>query len=261
MERIKKQLSQIERDHQVRILYACESGSRAWCFPSADSDYDVRFIYIHRPEWYLAMDLEHRRDVIELPIDDLLDINGWDIRKALKLFAKSNPPLLEWLDSPIVYAESGAFAQRLRGLIDTSFSPRNCAYHYIHMARRNFRAYLRGDRVRTKKYFYVLRPLLATLWLERDLGPVPMEFSKLVQAVVDDSALRRRIEQLVEEKRHGFESDEGPRIDIISDFIDSEFARLENGNFAIRQQKPDIEPLNRLFQDTLSGAFHGVSAG
>jgi predicted nucleotidyltransferase len=100
---ILEQLEQIEQEEQVTILYACESGSRAWGFPSQDSDYDVRFIYLHKPEWYLS--IYDKRDVIERPINNMLDINGWDLRKALNLFRKSNPPLLEWLQSPIQYKE------------------------------------------------------------------------------------------------------------------------------------------------------------
>ena len=89
-----QQLHEIEVKHGVRVLYACESGSRAWGFASADSDYDVRFIYSHPQEWYLSIDLEHEPDVIEVPIDGELDISGWDLRKALKLFRKSNPALI-----------------------------------------------------------------------------------------------------------------------------------------------------------------------
>src|SRR5437879_13444130 len=99
---ISDELLAIEERERVRILYACESGSRAWGFPSADSDYDVRFIYVHRPEWYLSV--FEKRDVIERPLKDCLDLSGWDIKKALQLLRKSNAPLLEWLGSPIVSA-------------------------------------------------------------------------------------------------------------------------------------------------------------
>lgn len=92
-EEILKRLTDIEGEEDVKIFYACESGSRAWGFPSADSDYDVRFLYRHPEEWYLSVDLEEKRDVIERPINDDLDISGWDLRKALKLLRKSNPPL------------------------------------------------------------------------------------------------------------------------------------------------------------------------
>lgn len=100
---IRSRLDAIQASENVCIVYACESGSRAWGFPSADSDYDVRFIYVRPVEWYLSID--DKRDVIECPVEDGLDINGWDLRKALRLSRKSNPPLLEWLGSPIVYLQ------------------------------------------------------------------------------------------------------------------------------------------------------------
>lgn len=130
-DRILESLSAIERDHGCTILLAVESGSRAWGFASQDSDYDVRFIYARPRDWYLSI-AEHRRDVIELPIVDELDVNGWDLRKALRLFRKSNPPLLEWLTSPIVYRETPT-AQRMRELIPQYYSPRASFYHYLHM--------------------------------------------------------------------------------------------------------------------------------
>ena len=107
---IKANLAEIEARENVRIVYACESGSRAWGFPSSDSDYDVRFIYLHPLEWYLS--IVDKRDVIEDPITGQLDVNGWDLRKALQLFRKSNPPLFEWLNSPIVYLEKYSVASR-----------------------------------------------------------------------------------------------------------------------------------------------------
>jgi uncharacterized protein len=133
---ITEYLQRIEVEQDVSILYACESGSRAWGFPSADSDYDIRFVYVHPMEWYLS--IQEKRDVLEFPICDNLDFNGWDIRKALRLFHKSNPPLLEWLGSPIVYQEKGDFANRLRELSKSYYSPTSCIYHYLHMAQGNY---------------------------------------------------------------------------------------------------------------------------
>ena len=186
-------LDKIESDHGVRVLFACESGSRAWNFASGDSDYDVRFLYVHRRDWYLGIDTDARRDVIELPIEDELDINGWDLRKALRLLRKSNPPLLEWIGSPIVYREAGALAERLRVLRETFCSPRACAYHYFHMARGNYRDYLKGPEVRLKKYLYVLRPLLGVKWIEAGFGVVPTPFPELVDRLTD-GALREAID-------------------------------------------------------------------
>lgn len=153
---IRQQLKQIEQEEQVRIIYACESGSRAWGFPSQDSDYDVRFLYVRPLEWYLS--IEDKRDVIERPISDQLDINGWDLRKALKLFRKSNPPLLEWLQSPIQYDEQYSVAQHIRALSPLTFSPKSCMYHYLNMAKGNFRDYLQGDQVRIKSISMFFAP-------------------------------------------------------------------------------------------------------
>ena len=94
----------------MRVLLAVESGSRAWGFASPNSDYDARFIYSSAPDWYLSIDLEDKHDVIEYPIVDEIDLNGWDVRKALRLFARSNPAFVEWIQSPTIYLERGGFA-------------------------------------------------------------------------------------------------------------------------------------------------------
>lgn len=149
--KIQEQIRRIEESENIKILLAVESGSRAWGFASPDSDYDVRFVYIRRPEDYLRLDAI--RDVIELPIDDILDINGWDLQKTLRLLYKSNPILFEWFSSPIVYQET-EFADKLRDLMMHYFSSKKTLYHYISMAEKNYRGYLKGELVRAKKYFY-----------------------------------------------------------------------------------------------------------
>lgn len=252
LERIQESLNEIETEHTVRILYACESGSRAWGFESRDSDYDVRFLYIRPRDWYLSIDLESKRDVIELPIDDQLDINGWDFRKALRLFRKSNPPLLEWLGSPIVYLEASPAPQKLRDLGKIYHSPNACANHYLHMARGNFREYLQGEEVWLKKYLYVLRPLLAVLWIEKGLGPVPTEFQKVIEGTVENDTLYQAIQTLLEEKKKGAELDRGPKIPAIGKFIESNFKRLENSPFRFKPNPPPVELLNDLFRETLN---------
>lgn len=248
---VRRRLEAIEREEEVVVLLAVESGSRAWGFASEDSDYDVRFLYLRRPEWYLTIDLERRRDVLERPILDDYDVNGWDLRKALRLFRKSNPPLLEWLQCPIVYAERYSIASGLRARVPTHFDPRAGFHHYLHMARGNYREYLRGDLVWRKKYFYVLRPLLAIRWIESVGGAPPIEFDRLVEATVEDAALRRAIADLVEEKRAGAELDQGPRIPPIGDFIASELQRHEMSSSPPPHAAPPIEDLNDLFRDAL----------
>ena len=244
-------LQNVEAEEGVKILYACESGSRAWGFPSADSDFDVRFLYLHPTDWYLSVDLERKRDVIERPINDQIDLNGWDLRKALMLFRKSNPPLLEWLGSPIVYLEKYSIAPQMRQLAETYYSSKACMYHYLHMARGNYREYLKGEQVWLKKYFYILRPLLAINWLEKERGVVPTEFKVMVNELVTSATLKQAIEQLTQAKEQGEELAYGPRIPAISDFIDKEIKRLEGKQFSDGTDRRSVEPLNRLFRVAL----------
>ena len=223
--RIRDELKRLEQTEAVTVVYACESGSRAWGFESDDSDYDVRFIYLRRTDWYLT--IQNKRDVIEKPIADEFDVSGWDVPKALQLLRKSNPPLLEWLQSPIIYKQTSTFVDRLRGLIATYYSPISCMYHYLHMAEHNFRKFLKEENVWTKKYFYVLRPVLACNWIERGHGVVPIEFSKLVERVVDDPTLRHAIDDLLDKKRSGAELARAPRNPVLSGFLEGELTRLQ----------------------------------
>ena len=252
-----RRLDAAEKEHDVKILYAVESGSRAWGFASPDSDYDVRFIYAHQADWYLSYDVERRRDVIEYPIVDEIDCGGWDARKALYLFTRTNGALLEWLNSPIIYMECGSFAQELRRLAPGEVNGTALCYHYSHMARGNAREYLFKEKARLKKYFYVLRPLLAIRYIERDLGIPPVEFEKLVEAVAPEE-IRPGIALLLARKRRTSELGYGEPIREINDFIGAELSR--HGDAFKGQGRPDLshkkqlrDELNRIFQDAVSG--------
>jgi hypothetical protein len=248
-DRVRELLYDIEAAEGVKVLYACESGSRAWGFASSDSDYDVRIVYIHPPEWYLT--IENRPDVIERPLQSSIDLSGWDARKALQLFRKSNPPLFEWLRSPIVYLERSSFASTLRELAGVHHSAAACAYHYLHMAQGNFREYLRGNRVLLKKYFYVLRPILAVNWIERGLGIVPMEFRVLLQTLPLPRELVAQVEKLLDAKQAGDELDDGPRISPIHEFIERELDRLSPMTFDYTHEPAPFDKLDAIFQAVL----------
>ncbi|QGW84129.1 nucleotidyltransferase domain-containing protein [Variovorax paradoxus] len=218
-------LRDIETRHDVTVLFACESGSRGWGFASPDSDYDVRFIYVNRLPWYLTV--TPRRDVIELPISGDLDVNGWDLRKALGLMRESNPTLLEWLRSPVVYREDDAAMPRFRALSEAVFSNARGWHHYASMAKKNFREHLQADEVRYKKYLYVLRPLLAARWIRTQPGVPPMRFADLAQKTLDavrDAALIEEINALLEVKMRAGEAATSPRWPGIHAFIESELA-------------------------------------
>jgi predicted nucleotidyltransferase len=226
-QRVRAALARLEAERNVRVLFACESGSRAWGFASRDSDYDVRFLYVHTRDWYLSV--EDRRDVIEQPIADDLDVSGWELRKALRLLRKSNPPLLEWLKSPLVYQHDPAFAAEFGALAAEFYSPRRCFAHYLHMAGGNWQKYLRGrDEVSLKKYLYVFRPLLACRWIERQLGAVPMLFPDIVERVLDEAEVRGALNALVARKQAGDELAVAPPVEALSRFVELELPRLES---------------------------------
>lgn len=249
-EKIISELKQIEEKNDVRIIYACESGSRAWGFPSKDSDYDVRFIYIHSVDWYLS--IHEKRDVIEMPINDLLDINGWDIRKSLKLFRKSNPPFLEWLESPIVYLERYTITQKMRDLGNLGFSPLSCLYHYLSIAKGNFRKYLQGDVVRVKKYFYTLRPILACMWIEERNTMPPMEFQLLLNTVLPNGNLVDEIQDLLVRKKSVEELDYGPQIKSINEFLDEHIQHFDLYLKSVGKKQPAEEiKFDNIFRDAL----------
>ena len=245
---IMEALRGIEAAHDVTVLFACESGSRGWGFASPDSDYDVRFIYVNRLPWYLTV--APRRDVIELPISGDLDINGWDLRKALGLMRESNPTLLEWLRSPIVYRDDAVAMPRFRALSEAVFSNARGWHHYTSMAKKNFREHLQADEVRYKKYLYVLRPLLAARWIREGRGVPPMRFAELVASTSLDAVLVAEIDALLEVKMRAGEAATSPRWAGIHDFIERELAIAEAHAFD-RQPKAPTQPLDDFLHDAV----------
>ncbi|MDR0564984.1 MAG: nucleotidyltransferase domain-containing protein [Azoarcus sp.] len=237
---IKQRLTEIEKEHDVKILYAVESGSRAWGFESLDSDYDVRFIYAHPKNWYL--NILPKRDVIEYPIVDEFDYSGWDLRKALFLMNKSNPVLLEWLSSPIVYYKDNYFYDIMQHLSNEYFSPISSIYHYLHMAHGNYREFLQADRVKIKKYFYVLRPILACMWIENFKKAPPVEFEKLLLQL-DNEALLTNIGNLLSKKKSGVELGIEPKIQIINEFIENGLQYFEKATYAFDPKKKSKQEL------------------
>ena len=250
---IVRKLREIEKNERIHILLAVESGSRAWGFPSTDSDYDVRFIYIRQKEDYLR--LEKTRDVIELPLDGILDINGWDLQKTLRLLYKSNPTLFEWFSSPIVYQET-EFADKFRDLMIQYFSSKKTLYHYISMAEGNYREYLKGDFVRAKKYFYVLRPVLACQWILDQGTPPPMLFSELMEVELP-AELTGAVKQLLEIKMNSPEVKLIPRIPEINEYLDESILRMKRSVRSLEDRHtPDWNALNQIFwQELSSGSF------
>lgn len=209
-------LDEIEKKENVKILHAVESGSRAWGFASPDSDYDIRFIYVHQKEYYLR--LEDTKDFIDWELDETLDINGWDLNKTLRLFHKSNATLFEWANSPIVYRTTPEWKE-IYDIAEKYFSSKAVMYHYYGTASSNFHEFLQEDYVKYKKYFYVIRPLLACKWIEEKECPPPVLFETLMNTMLD-SKMKDVIDELLEIKVTMRESDKGKRIEKLNQYIE-----------------------------------------
>jgi len=248
---IETRLAAIEATHGVRLLMAVESGSCAWGFPSPDSDYDVRFLYVRPRDWYLS--LVPGRDVIETPIEDEIDLNGWDIRKALGLLLKSNAVVSEWVESPIRYRPDDPFITKLAALADDLLNPRAIAYHYARSGKLAAERWLDGDgEVPVKKYFYALRPALAirAVRLTPSARP-PMNLQMLVAASDLPARLVEQIDMLVEVKARTNERANGTRLPEIDALIRNEIERA--GELPVRKLRDHfVDRANELFLDLVN---------
>jgi predicted nucleotidyltransferase len=223
---IDARLAGIAETEQVDLLIAVESGSRAWGFPSPDSDYDCRFIYVRRRDAYLA--LFAPRDVIELPSDAIFDINGWDLAKALRLLLKGNAVVIEWLTSPFVYLGHGEFRDELLALARAAARPAAIARHYLHLGERQRRTYFAdANAIALKKIFYALRPAVALRWLRLHPGAAiaPMHFPSLIAASDLPADVLAIVDDLLARKAVTSELGTGPLPGAIGRLVDEEFVR------------------------------------
>ena len=222
-------MREIETSENIRILYCAEAGSRAWGFASPDSDYDVRFIYLRPLEYYLRLD--KTRDVIE-----------WQLHA-------SNATLFEWNRSPIVYKTTPEW-KKISAVIEHFFQEKAGIYHYLSMAKKNYREYLKDDRVRVKKYFYVLRPVLACRWILDKQTP-PMLFSELANAFLDGK-VASAVNELLRLKKETSELGLAPRIEVINEYLDASIEEIDQRIQAIPSSKNAAwDELNTLFLNVI----------
>ncbi|MEO1052390.1 MAG: nucleotidyltransferase domain-containing protein [Bacteroidota bacterium] len=215
---IVERLNELEAEKGITIPYACESGSRAWGFPSMDSDFDVRFIYMHKKEWYLSID--DKKDTIE-DVGKILDFSGWELRKALRLFRASNASLYEKLQSPIVYKEVAGFREVLWKLSDQFYRPNAGLHHYLSLVHNFAAKELDQPEVKLKKYFYALRSILAAKWIRKRGGVPPMEFEHL-RILIKDEKLNLLIDELLHMKLEANESLTIAKNELLDTFIANE---------------------------------------
>lgn len=250
---VMRRLAAIERDEDVRILLAVESGSRAWGFHSPDSDYDARFIFVRRDDAYLA--LAQPRDVIETPIEGLFDVNGWDLGKALRLLIRGNSVVHEWLASPHVYIAVARFVSALAPIASEWRSAYADAHHYYGLLATQRGRFITGrEEVNLKKYFYAVRPAIALHWLRERDDPPPMDLPGLLQGVVLPPHVSASLDRLREAKRFDTELGTGPPIAELDAYIAEQAAWGMNAKG--RMPKPDpelVERSNKLFRAAVRG--------
>lgn len=245
MQKITEKLIQLEKDFGIEILFAVESGSRAWGFESPDSDWDIRFIYKRPLTWYLSV--HERRDVVEQMFKaENFDFSGWDLKKVLYQIHRGNPALFEWFDSPIVYRSNEQFQLEMNKLQAKYFNPRSAIYHYLHMAIGNYRTYLKTDMVKLKKYFYVIRPLLACEWIERRNTMPPTKFSTLIGDEIECSRdfPHDSVQKLRDLKQRSSELGEGTRIEVINEWIANRiehFAEIARTTAKVTSRPDDLD--------------------
>lgn len=244
--RIIQTLKEVAERYNIELLYACESGSRAWGFPSPDSDYDVRFIYRRKADDYLSV--LPVPDQMSFPITDELDLYGWDLKKVLQLLYKSNCTPFEWLQSPVIYLEKTGFRENLMKLFPEYFAPRTQLFHYLGIAKGAMDT-MTDRQIKIKKLFYVLRPVLAAKWIAEKMHYPPMNIAPLLE--VAPATIRLKTEQLIKEKET---SNEGQLIQPDGEllaFIEENFSNLTGFASTLDKSQFDVKNLDKFFRSCI----------
>jgi len=250
-ELIQQKLQEIGRQ-ELTLLYACESGSRGWQFPSPDSDYDVRFIFVRPQDYYLTVN-EISED-LQFPIADELDIYGWDLRKVLRLMAKSNTTPFEWLQSPIVYQSQPGFREELWNVSQQYFSQRSHLFHYLGVATSAMASFTENGQIGIKKLFYILRPLLAASWCFHNNSIAPMTIGPLMQQL--PAPLQAELTDLIAHKANTPEQQLVTLSQSLSNYIHSTYEDLRSRAGETAKNEADIKSLNAFFRQLVRRYEH-----
>ncbi|MCV6629122.1 MAG: nucleotidyltransferase domain-containing protein [Flavobacteriaceae bacterium] len=245
-QKIKEKLQQLEQEKQIEILFAVESGSRAWGFASPDSDYDIRFVYKHSQDWYL--NLWEQTDTIQFMTAEDLDGVGWDVRKALRLLAKSNASFTGWLFSPIVYRADHDFLNAIKNLANANFNPVSGFYHF-HSMSKNFETTLGSEKMTLKRFFYAIRTALCAHWIYKNETIPPVLFKEMYSLI--DDRYHSKLDALIALKSKRIEKSNDP---VEADLIHL-VKHLVNENNSVKDtlanRKSNPADFNSLFLKTL----------
>lgn len=253
--KIQNLLKQIEKDNDIKIIFAIENGSRSWGMASKDSDFDVRFVFKRNLNDYIV--LNPAKDVINAAFDkdlkpcdtqgSLVDMSGFDIFKYLKLLLSSNPTTIEWLNSSIVYYGDNNLP--IREYMRENFNGERLFKHYFSSFKHNYREFIQlGKLITYKKYLYSIRGVLnATYVYEFDKIP-PLNLKKTVTELKNNipEEVYAKINEVIEIKSQGLERDIVLRIPEFDEFFNIELQK-EFRNFI--SKKPDLEIFNKYLRE------------
>lgn len=246
-DKIKKYLFELEEKMDIKILFACETGSRAWGFPSPDSDFDVRFIYVHKNDWYLTVN--DKKDTIEMMLDDNeIDISGWELKKSLKLLLKSNAALLERLQSPIVYIQDLEFSEDIQVVAKQCYSRIATVNHYLSMAKKMLAEISGVDEFKLKKFLYALRATLVCKWIIEKEEIPPIEFSEVYNNLRLPENIIIKTEKLIELKATKAESYFLLKENDLLNFMKNMISDIEDKKNKLPTAKFDVDSLNSLLK-------------
>jgi len=242
-----QKLYETEEAHQVKILLAIESGSRGWGFAAENADYDCRFIYVHKKDWYLSV--LDKQEFIEYPVDEVFDIKGYDITRALKYIMKPQAVMHEYLSSNEVYICNKTIVGKLQTLAADFFNPIPISYHYLGLAKKTLGEIKAADTAKIKKYFYVLRPIanLNFIWQYRKMPY--MEYWRTLEAIEMAPEITTAINQLTELKMSSKEHDKVSQVGLLVNYFETEIAKFDGGlKDMIHSKNRNYEPVDETFR-------------
>lgn len=227
-------LANLEKEHNILILYAVECGSRAWGFNYEDSDFDIRFVYIKNNKHDYMTILQSLETIVYFSDDKKYDYQGWDIIKATKHLQESNPSLLEWLYSPIVYINKSDFQNKFLLISQQMHTQTSLIFHYYNMARKNWNTWIANqEKIICKKYFHVIRPLATLQYLldreKDDTCNLIINFDKLLDIIKTSisSEVYDEIKKMIHMKRTMTAEDFCEPNVCINDWTQSQFERVD----------------------------------
>ena len=242
-------INKLEVEKDITILLATESGSRAWGCPSPDSDYDIRIIFKRKTADYLR--INEQPDSLDYFHGELLDINGWDIKKTFRLIKKSNVTPFEWAQSPIIYKEVDNFRQVIFELCKAYFNPKHAINHYRGIAKNSYADITKESNIKLKKLFYVLRPIMAAKWIASKNEIPPMDIPNLI-SIINNNEIIAKINSLLEIKKDCNEDYIHTLSPLLSDFIKEEINILTDLKVVDKDHEiPNSDQLNKVFRELI----------